>query len=405
MNRTQNIAFLGDIHISFTIWERYRQITGDSQFALNEMIRTCDENGIQHLVLLGDIFDTPDPHPALVKMFREFIDSCACAGISLYCIQGNHDRRVVPWPTAISDDLRWIGDGNPVEIAGTTVVGFDYQNRDAIAESLSRLGAQDIKVDVLCMHQAAKQYLDIEGCWNVDLEWVPDNVKDIFLGDIHDPCSGEVDSHRWFYTGASHTRSITEAKHAKSLLVRTPEGEVSRLQFRCRPIKSFAMDGTNKDVILAEIRNWLYEKIAQEPPLPPVIYLTHDVSFTAAPELVDDIIKSAKGEAFLFTRSVGSRQGGGVEFDVAAALDDVPSVQGFIPGFFDPEKSPLEHGLALDLLDGTAGKEGINAKIEHARLRFLQNRNPSPNLPVIGPDHFKHRDAVANTSTEDEDLF
>lgn len=397
----EDIAFIGDLHLSFTIWERYRAITGDSQFSLDEIIRTVDEAGIRHLVLLGDIFDTTEPHPALVKMFRRFLESCSCAGIRVYYIQGNHDRRVVPWPTAVSGDIIWIGGGEPTTIAGRSVTGFDYMARDAAAEAMAKLGANSgASVDILCLHQACRQYLDIEGCWNFDLEWVPDNVQDVFMGDIHEPWSAEVGNHGCWYSGAGHTRSITEAKHAKSVLVRRADGSTDRLQFRCRPIKAFAIDDTTKDTSLAEMRNWLAEKVAQEPPLPPVIYLTYDVAVSAAPEMAEDVIKSMGAEAYVMARSVGSRAIEGVDFDPTASLDEIPSVQGFVEGFFNPDTAAFEHGFAVDLLDGTQGKEGMIDKIALARQRFIQGISPNAPLPTVGPDHFERRDAQSGRAGE-----
>ena len=48
MTEKQDIAFIGDIHLSFTIWERFRAITGDSQYASPRSLEPGD-NGIEHL--------------------------------------------------------------------------------------------------------------------------------------------------------------------------------------------------------------------------------------------------------------------------------------------------------------------------------------------------------------------
>ena len=75
----------------------------------------------------------------------------------------------------------------------------------------------------------------------------------------------DVGPHACYYTGASHTRSITEAKHEKSLLVYKADGGVERLEFGSRPIRAFGMDDATKDTTVTEIREWLKTAAGEAP--------------------------------------------------------------------------------------------------------------------------------------------
>lgn len=363
------IAFIGDIHLSHTIWESHRTITGDSGLALSEIAEACVREDVGALVLAGDIFDNTDPHPGLVRMFREFVETMKQHDIPVHFIQGNHDRRVVPWPSAVTPDTSYFGDGVPVEIEGVRMVGLDYGPRDKISESLAEIGARQDRYDVIVLHQFAKQYLSAEGCWNLDLEWVPDNVGDVIMGDIHEPWSAEVGAHRCWYTGAPQTRSITEARHPKSILIRHPNGDITRSPLRYRPIRSIAVDSENLESVISETRNWIAEH--KNPPLPPVVYVTHDTDASAAPDILLDLFKNLGVDGFVVARSMLSASAMAPGAVALSAASDIPTVQELADTVLKPGDPARD--LLMSVISGAPGKSGVTAVIEHERQRFLQH--------------------------------
>jgi hypothetical protein len=371
--KPSTIAFIGDLHLSFTIWESRREITGDSDLGLSEILKVCKSRDIRDLILPGDIFDSPDPHPALVYKFRDFVERASEQGTSVSFIQGNHDKRVLSWGQAVSGDAHWIGDGQLREIAGTAVRAFDYTSRDDLAAKLAEVESNGVPSDVIVMHQACKQYLDIEGCWSLDLDWVPELAGDIVMSDIHEPWGGPR-SGRWAgYTGAMTTRSINEARHPKSVLLRHPGGVFERVPILSRAITQFAVTADNIEGLMPSIRDFIaYAGSIQDlTRLPGVIYVTYDNSIVSAPEIIADTIKAAKSDVFVVPKFTGSQKAA-ITFDPSVAAEGVPEITTFVSGFLKPEDDPRAHGLALDLLDGTQGKEGIVAQMESARQRFLQ---------------------------------
>ena len=49
------------------------------------------ERGIEHVVITGDVFEEPKPHPTLITLFVAWLRKCGEAGIHVHIIQGNHD--------------------------------------------------------------------------------------------------------------------------------------------------------------------------------------------------------------------------------------------------------------------------------------------------------------------------
>jgi hypothetical protein len=245
---------LGDIHLDHWIWRKYRQIRGDSFVAFTGLVDLALEHHVP-LVLVGDIFDSVDPESDLIQFFRSEIDRCEEAGIEVFAIQGNHDRRSVPWYLAVHDWPVHIGDGRRVDINGLRCVGFDYQQRDRIEAALLELGKDPAPVDVLFLHQAVRQLLPWDGAWNCDLAWVPAQVRCVVMADIHKPWSNEFRAWTWaHYTGASHPRSVAELD-PKSVLLVNDDASVTRLPLRSRPIRVWPQVRVPADV--EPIRAWL----------------------------------------------------------------------------------------------------------------------------------------------------
>lgn len=231
---------LGDIHLDHLIWRRHRDITGDATLGLQQALDHAIRLNVP-LVLLGDIFDTSDPDPSLVQVFRQTVERATTHGIKVFAIQGNHDRRRTPWYQAISGDVINIGDGSPQVINGVPVVGFDFNHLEAIQESLAdlsvRIMAMDPRPQILCLHQAVRQYLNIEGAWNCDLEWVPREIQMVIMGDIHKPL--QLQFHQGagtaLYTGSGHARGIDEFE-PRSVLVMNRDLSFTRAPIYQRPM-------------------------------------------------------------------------------------------------------------------------------------------------------------------------
>jgi hypothetical protein len=368
---------IGDLHISNSIWERLKGAHGDSAFMLAEIkgLLTGDDD----LVLVGDIFDASEPGPTLGRMFREWAEDVSAAGNRIWVLQGNHDKRVVPWPLALSSCVTYIGDGTPVTIAGVPVRALDYQPRDLLARKLAEMGTEPLP-EILFLHQSAKQYLDV-GDWNLDLEWVPEGIPLVVMGDIHEPWGCPVRPGQYAcYTGAGHTRSITEARHGKSVLGITSDGhehDIQRFPIRSRAIRAASLVAATLERTREEVRAWVRELMAgnglETAPvgmLPPILHLTYTDDVPSAPDLIQEAITDLGTKMFILAHPVSTRTQNVLRMDPAAAAQGIPT----IPALLDASglaKRPEVRDLTLDLIRPGKASE-IRDRIALRRGEFFK---------------------------------
>lgn len=371
---------LGDLHISATIWDRFRGVTGDSAFMLSEIKGLL--SGDDDLVLCGDVFDSSEPGPQLLQLFREWAEDVTAAGNRLWAFQGNHDKRILSWPGALTSCVIHIGHGDPVTIAGTRCVALDYAPRDIIARKLAELGTSKELPEILFLHQAVRQYLDIDGTWNCDLEWVPAGIPLVVLGDIHEPWGCTVRPGQYAaYTGAGHTRSITEAKHQKSVLRVTqstgvPSFDLERVPIRSRAIKAASLTAATLEKTREEVRGWVRslasgneQEMAPASLLAPALHLTYTDDVPSAPELIQEAIADLGIEVVVMPHPVVVRTTGVTRVDLAAAVAGIPT----IPALLQKSglaKSEQVASVVLDLIRPGKPAE-IRGRLDVVRAQFF----------------------------------
>ena len=362
-----SLYVIGDLHLDHLIWKRHRQVADDSILGLNEVSDLALRNRVP-VLLAGDVFDTSDPDPDLVQMVRVQAELLHRAGVRVMALQGNHDRRPVPWYSACSDVIEHVGDGRPFEVDGIRLVGFDFALKDQIEAQLAQLSADmaagTIKADVLILHQAVRQYLGIEGKWNCDLDWVPREISTVLMGDIHDPVEVRArDGVAAYYTGSTHPRSITEfgpksviGLHRDRSITRTPIRGRRFLKLVLTPMSS--PDEANRE---------LDQLTRGDHVLPPVVWIRHDeLSF----ELVEQLRARWTGVSGLIvlTEPIVGR----VEIEESGEIEttEVPSPAAALAQLVDQKVEPEVYQLALDLLAATSTRD-ISDRIAGARDRFF----------------------------------
>jgi len=375
---------LGDLHISATIWDLFRAISGDSAFMLSELKGLL--SGDDDLVLCGDVFDSSEPGPTLTRMFREWAEDVTAAGNRLWAIQGNHDKRIVSWTDAVTSCVTYVGNGAPFSIAGIRCAALDYAPRDTIARKLAELGTRKELPEILFLHQAVRQYLDIDGTWNCDLEWVPAGIPLVVLGDIHEPWGAPVRSSQDVgfqyacYTGAGHTRSITEAKHGKSVLrINSTSGtprDITRVPIRSRAIAAASLTAATLEKTREGVRGWVKhlasgnaQETAPASLLTPVIHLTYTDDVPSAPELLREAVADLGIEVIIMPYPVVVRTTGTSRVDLAAAVAGIPG----IPALLEKSglaKSQQVASVVLDLIRPGKPAE-IRGRLDVVRAQFF----------------------------------
>lgn len=340
---------MGDLHLDTRIWKGYPSIAGDACLAFSEVVNRAMEWGVP-LVLLGDVFDTQAVSTELVQFFRREMDRCQEEGLSVYFIQGNHDRRDPPWCSAIHDHPVYIGDGVPVTIGGVSCVGFDYAVKDVIHNRLETLYSLDPCPPVVFLHQALHEALRIEGAWNCDLDWINPAVRLVVLGDIHKEMEFVHRGMRAVYTGVSHLRELPQRGPHACLLVNDDLSYV-RIPLTYRPVEKFSLY-LYEDV--ERLEQWLDAAVSKGSALTPLSWVFHTsefntevarlrVKFAGRAIVVDDVIASAE-DLRLVDQEIEQEN---TPDDVSAEL---PSAEELLRQVLDPVEDAEAFALVLALL-------------------------------------------------------
>ncbi len=337
---------LGDLHLDTLIWRAYRQVTGDAVQAFKAVTQIAVDRHLP-LVLVGDVFDVVDPDPWLVREFRLEMDRLAAECVPVDVLQGNHDRRRTPWTTAVHDHPRYIGDGKTRMIGGLRCVAYDYDTRDNIQRKLSELQAklvdQQNGPQVLFLHQAVKQALRFEGQWNCDLEWVPEQIPLVVMGDIHTEWSARVRPGQMaYYTGASHPRDLSQLGQKTCMLI-NDDLTVERIPFPGRPIHALQIVD---EAGVREARAWIDEALAASPVLPPALFLKFgpDVG-----RQVTDMEAEFTPRVLIMSKPLTE-----VNLDMTVeqvTRDTTLDADQLLRQLIDPEKEPSAYQLITELLN------------------------------------------------------
>lgn len=253
------IVNAADLHLTPIVWKDMPSMKGDAYAALTQLVDKCIELRAACLLISGDIFDKAKLDSESVEVFRREMDRLHDNNVLVCVIQGQHEGAEPPWAQALGS-AKYVGDGKPFTILNdgkdVTVVGFDYTNAIDLQAKLKQVK----NVDILMLHQMAKQALDIEGAWNFDVDWVHKSVKLILAGDYH----GHLNVGRLWYPGATHFRKIDEIGPKYCLTIDgdlkvTPVPLVTRPVLEVRAINDEQLDDAIKKIMDTELSTTLQE--------------------------------------------------------------------------------------------------------------------------------------------------
>lgn len=366
---------MGDIHLERLIWRKHRQVIDDSLVSFRSLVDHAIRLKVP-LVLVGDIFDSIEPEPFLVEFFRHEMERCELADIKVYAIQGNHDKRPVPWYVAISSWPIHFGDGHPILINGLGCLGFDYASKDVIEGQLQALQASlcdpsgkqvSSGPQVLFLHQAVRQALRFDGAWNCDLDWVPDGIPLTILGDIHKYQEMTMrNGGRGFYTGATHPRSIEEIG-SKTCMGIMDDLSVTTFPLVTRCVEKITLAGEIDPSQFGTefIKHWHCAAAISNPALPAVAWLRYSQEHALVANAVREQLKSIP-TLIVIDDPLVMRES--EDEAVAAATTDLPPLSVLMARCVDPEKEPFAYQLCMGLMEPLAD---LQERIRDQRDRFI----------------------------------
>ena len=81
-----------DLHLGKSLY-RFSLIE-DQRYQLNQILRIAVEEGLDAIILAGDIFDRAIPPLEAVLLWDQFLNKAAEQGLTLFIISGNHDSAI-----------------------------------------------------------------------------------------------------------------------------------------------------------------------------------------------------------------------------------------------------------------------------------------------------------------------
>ncbi len=89
---------LGDVHIGKGInigkagvGSALNSRVSDQLEILNWTLDQSEELGIDNIIITGDIFEDPKPHPQIITLFISWLKKCQSMKVNIHIIAGNHD--------------------------------------------------------------------------------------------------------------------------------------------------------------------------------------------------------------------------------------------------------------------------------------------------------------------------
>ncbi len=344
-------VFAADLHLAPGAWVSMPQVHGDSYHSWHQIVDYClnHQEECRALVLGGDVFDAQPPSEAVAEFLRG-LDFLKKAKIPVLAIQGQHGWAKLPWPS-VDPYVTDLNQKKYLVQDGLTLFGLDHLPPQELKDALEAVPAD---ANILVLHQMVRGCVpDIEGRqnWDLDPEWVPDQIRLTLLGDYHEPWQHvRSNASEMYYPGSTQMQSIDEP--AEKSFIRVDEGfRVSRIPLKTRPFRSYTISSAE---MLAEAVRSVSEL---EPDT--LVLARYDASI---PNVVKELEK-ANDQIHLMPRIyVLPTQAGQIEvdleklreislrscLDLAVKAEDDPELHSFLAGLLEA-KDPKAYLAGVQL--------------------------------------------------------
>lgn len=234
---------LSDLHIGKRVND-FSQIE-DQHYILLQILNIIDENGIEIIVIAGDVYDKTVPTAESVSLFDWFLCSLARRNKKVLIISGNHDsaERLSFGSAILQNSDIYISKSFDGKLEKVSVDDTDFYllpflkpanvrgffedkiltYNDAIKVILNHTEIDNSKQNVLVTHQfvtgascCGSEEITVGGSDNVDYKLF-DDFDYVALGHIHGPQSVGRETVR--YCGTPLKYSFSECSHKKSVTI------------------------------------------------------------------------------------------------------------------------------------------------------------------------------------------
>lgn len=250
-----NAIILGDVHLGkgTSIGKGGVGSTLNSRIVdqLNLLDWTLDaavENHADHIIITGDVFEEPKPHPMLITLFISWLKKCQVHDVEVHIILGNHDilrsGNVITSPLDIImeaelDRIHVYKDIDTIIIGTTAFTMVPFRDRKSFsvgsaAEAISLVRdslVYELSSIPVTYHKVLIGHLAIDGSIPVGDE-IDDLTNELFcpldmfegydhvwMGHVHKPQVMKKDKPYIAHIGSMDISNFGETDHAKHIVV------------------------------------------------------------------------------------------------------------------------------------------------------------------------------------------
>lgn len=186
-------SHISDTHLGQTQYNT-KEREEDMYNALKQAIDISIKNRVEFVIFAGDLFDKPKPDGRAIVTLGDELLKLRDAGIPAYFILGEHDiSRMSGTPVSFIynnfEVAKYIGDGEPVKVGNTLIVGFDKMRRDEIEEHreefdrAQRQAEEHTGPSILVMHQGIIEANKFAG--EMAVNQLPKSFSYYAMGHLH----------------------------------------------------------------------------------------------------------------------------------------------------------------------------------------------------------------------------
>lgn len=250
-----NAIILGDIHLGkgtnigkSGVGSTLNSRIVDQQNLLDWTLDQAVERGSDNIILTGDVFEDPKPHPVLITIFIAWLKKCQAYGVHVHIIMGNHDcfrsGYVYNSPLDIIsevelDNVSVYKDINTILIGSTAFTFVPFRDRKSFSVNVNAEAVAILR-DSLVYELASIPvtykkvlvgHLAIEGSIPVGDE-IDDIANELFcplnmfegydyvwMGHVHKPQVMQKKNPYIAHTGSMDLSNFGEADHKKHIII------------------------------------------------------------------------------------------------------------------------------------------------------------------------------------------
>ena len=327
-----------DTHLQVSAWSGHQELAGDSLKSFGQIVDHTVNSKAKALVLPGDILDCNRPSSAVVNFLLQQLAKLRACEVPVYFVQGQHCRAEPCWLQVVEDpNVIRLTPELAVELEkGVVLSGADHMPAEQLQETLKKIPK---KVTHLVLHQMLKPLMG----WNMDLEWVPEHVKLVLLGDYHRKFSLD----KAHYPGSTCMQAIDEP--ADKYFFEVTGTKVKPIQLNTRPFMACVV--TNEDE-LSKMAQDVMEFKGNEVGNPLVLIRC---GFEA--EKVFEEAKKSNPEAIIMLRALPTNK------EQVAVSVDTPTLEGCLDAVIDSGKEPELRSFLVELMAAPDARDVIESKV------------------------------------------